>query len=312
MDIIAICIVTYNHEQYIAQALDSVLAQKTEVPVKIFIGEDGSTDNTLNICKEYKIKYPDRIELLERKQNLGLVKNTLDIFSRIRRDGYKYIAMLDGDDYWIDENKLQKQYEYLEKNEDYGLIHTNCELRYGDRLERNAQLNPLQGDVFYRIEDFHVANCTVMFKTSLLEYIDFDEFESQGFFSCDYAMYAVFSKYTKYAFLDEFTAVWRRGHISISNTNSMGKDIAFIENDLRMWNYLGIKFPERFGHSQQEAEAWWNFRVFNIAFRYEDFSLANSILRLKNMQDRKTIMFRLKKIMATNKIFFFFWNKFKN
>jgi len=98
MDIIAICIVTYNHEQYIAQALDSVLAQKTEVPVKIFIGEDGSTDNTLNICKEYKIKYPDRIELLERKQNLGLVKNTLDIFSRIRRDGYKYIAMLDGDD----------------------------------------------------------------------------------------------------------------------------------------------------------------------------------------------------------------------
>jgi hypothetical protein len=105
-------------------------------------------------------------------------------------------------------------------------------------------------------------------------------------------MYAVFSKYTKYAFLDEFTAVWRRGHISVSNTNSKEKDIAYIENDLRMWNYLGMKFPERFGHSQQEAEAWRNFRVFNIAFRYKDFSLANSILRLKNMLDRKTIMFR--------------------
>ena len=305
---IAVCIVTYNHEKYISQAIESVLVQVTDAPFKIFIGEDCSTDKTREVCLEYKNKYPEIFELVLFETNQGLVKNTINLLKRIQGEGYDFVAMLDGDDYWIDKNKLQKQYELFESNNDIGFIHTNNDILWDDgNIERTVKNNPLNGYVFDNIENFNVANCSVMFRTSLLNYIDFDEFVNQGFMSCDYAMYAVFSKYTNFGFLDDYTAVWRRGHSSVSNPNSKHKDIAYIENDLRMWNYLGNRFPERFGHTDKEADAWRNFRVFNIAFRYKDYKLANSILQKNNMQGRKGFSFKIKKLVASNLLLFNLW-----
>ena len=312
MNSIAICIATFNHEKYISQAIESVLMQEINAPFTIFIGEDCCTDKTREICLEYKNKYPEIFELVLSETNQGLVKNTINLLKRIKEDGYDYVAMLDGDDYWIDKNKLQKQYELFEKNGEVGLIHTNNDILWNDgSIERTIKDNPLNGYVFDSIENFNVANCSVMFRTSLLNYIDFDDFVNQGFMSCDYAMYAVFSKYTKFGFLDDYTAVWRRGHTSVSNPNSKHKDIAYIENDIRMWNYLGNRFPERFGHTDKEADAWRNFRIFNIAFRHKDYMLANSILKKNNMQTRNSFSFKIKKLAATNRLSFYLWGILK-
>jgi len=308
MNSIAVCIVTYNHEKYISQAIESVLVQETDAPFTIFIGEDFSTDKTREICLEYKNKYPEIFELILSETNQGLVKNTINQLKRIQDDGYDFVAMLDGDDYWIDKNKLQKQVELFVTNNEIGFIHTNNDILWDDgNIERTIKNSPLNGYVFESIENFNVANCSVMFRTSLLNYIDFDEFVSQGFMSCDYAMYAVFSKYTKFGFLDDYTAVWRRGHSSVSNPNSKVKDIAYIENDIRMWNYLGNRFPERFGHTEKDADAWRNFRIFNIAFRYKDYKLANSILKKNNMQGRNSLSFKIKKLAASNLLLFNLW-----
>lgn len=307
MNCIAICVITYNQENYIAQAIESMLMQDVSIPFTIFIGEDCSTDSTREICINYKDKYPDKIELVLYEQNQGLVKNTLFLLKKIWDAGYSYIAMLDGDDYWIDEHKLQKQYDFLENNEDYGLIHTNNELLWNDKdIEHKPKTNPLKGDVFHTIENFNVANCTVLFRASLLEYIDFIAFTDQGFMSCDYVMYAIFSKYAKFDFLDDFTAVWRRGHDSISNTNDINKDIAYIENGLRMWKYLDSLFSERFGYNEMSANEYKEYRRFNIAFRYKDFNLAQSILKSGNL-GRRNLIFEIKKIAASNKLFFDLW-----
>lgn len=309
---IAICIVTHNHENYISQAIESVLVQETNVPFKIFIGEDCSIDKTREICLEYKNKYPEIFELVLSETNLGLVKNTINLLKRIQGDGYDFVAMLDGDDYWIDNEKLQKQYDLFESDNEIGFIHTNNDILWNDgNIERTIKKNPLNGYVFDCIDNFNVANCTVIFRTFLLNYIDLDEFVNQGFMSCDYAMYAVFSKFSKFGFLNDYTAVWRRGHSSVSNPNNKDKDIAYIENDIQMWNYLGNKFPERFGHTEKDADAWRNFRIFNIAFRHKDYKLANSILKKNNILIKNSFSFKIKKLAASNRLFFYLWGILK-
>lgn len=111
--LVNVWMVTYNHEQYIAQAIESVLMQQTTFPYKIIIGEDCSTDNTRAICTEYQKKYPDKIELLLHKKNLGSQKNSYVVHQACKA---KYVAMLEGDDYWTDPLKLQTQVDFMENN----------------------------------------------------------------------------------------------------------------------------------------------------------------------------------------------------
>lgn len=113
---------TYNHEKYIGQAIESALSQKTNFKYKIIIGEDCSTDNTRNIVRDFQSKYPDKIKAVFNEKNLGVVKNGLQIF---RACYAKYVATLAGDDYWIDNTKLQKQIDFMENNHQYSFTFTN-------------------------------------------------------------------------------------------------------------------------------------------------------------------------------------------
>ncbi len=114
--LIDVLVLTYNQEKYIAEAIESVLMQKTDFNFRIIIGDDCSTDRTREICIDYKEKYPDKIELVFHKQNFGAVKN---FYITYQSCNAKYLAMLDGDDYWTSPIKLQKQIDFLENNGDY-------------------------------------------------------------------------------------------------------------------------------------------------------------------------------------------------
>jgi glycosyltransferase involved in cell wall biosynthesis len=114
---ISVCIITYNHQKFIAKAIDSVLMQSTEYNIEIILGDDCSTDCSTDICKSYEDKYKN-VRLLKRDKNIGMNANWMDT---IRSANGKYIALLEGDDYWIDKYKLQKQVTFLEKNKDYVL-----------------------------------------------------------------------------------------------------------------------------------------------------------------------------------------------
>lgn len=114
--IVSVFMMAYNHEKYVAQALDSVLMQKVDFEYQIVLGEDCSTDNTREIVINYAERYPKKFKLLLHKTNIGAVNNQNLIFAKCTG---KYIAMLECDDYWTDPLKLQKQVEFLEMNEDF-------------------------------------------------------------------------------------------------------------------------------------------------------------------------------------------------
>lgn len=118
---LSVFVVTYNQEKYIRQCLDSILMQNVNFEYEVIIGEDCSTDSTPQICDEYVAKYPF-INVYHHPQNIGLVKNWEFVLNKCTGD---YVAMIEGDDYWVDSDKLQKQVDWLDSHPDYVITSTN-------------------------------------------------------------------------------------------------------------------------------------------------------------------------------------------
>lgn len=134
---LSIYVLTYNHEKFISQALDSILMQKTKYTYEILVGEDCSTDGTRNILKEYEKKYPGKFQMFYREKNMyGQVPNNAnDLRNRCKG---KYIIALEGDDYWMDEYKIEKQIRFLEEHTEYIAVAHNCEVvdENGNEIEK--------------------------------------------------------------------------------------------------------------------------------------------------------------------------------
>lgn len=119
---VTIGITTYNLEKYIAQALESLLIQKTNFGFKILVVDDGSTDNTQAILQDYKQKHPDKVDLILKEKNEGSLESSNMLFNQIKTE---YFSFLDGDDYWLDENRLQKQVDFLDAHPEYTMVGGN-------------------------------------------------------------------------------------------------------------------------------------------------------------------------------------------
>lgn len=128
--LVSICSITYNHAPYIRECLDGFLMQKTDFPYEIIINDDCSTDGTTEIIKEYAEKYPDIIHPIFHDEN-QYQKGVRGMFQHfvIPHAKGKYIALCEGDDYWIDPLKLQKQVDFLESHPDYGMCYTNFNIK---------------------------------------------------------------------------------------------------------------------------------------------------------------------------------------
>nr|WP_214459994.1 glycosyltransferase [Flavihumibacter fluvii] len=124
---------TYNHSSYIARAIEGVLMQKTSFDFNIVIGEDCSNDNTRAIVQDFKEKYPDKIITFFPKANLGMARMFFESYTLCTG---KYIAWLDGDDYWTDDYKLQKQVDFLEANAEF--VMTFHRIKYLDEFEHKS------------------------------------------------------------------------------------------------------------------------------------------------------------------------------
>ena len=117
---LSVVMTTFNHERYIATAIESVLRQQTDFPIEIVIGEDCSTDRTQNIVLDYQSQYPEAIRIARTETNAGWRANYRRTIAAARG---RYIALLDGDDYFTHRKKLQMQVDLLEANPDVGMCY---------------------------------------------------------------------------------------------------------------------------------------------------------------------------------------------
>jgi glycosyltransferase involved in cell wall biosynthesis len=163
LPLVSICCITYNHAAYIAQAMDSFLMQKTNFKYELIIGEDNSCDGTQAVLKKYASAYPDAITVVNHNPNIGAIANQIDTFARARG---KYIACCDGDDFWTDPFKLQKQVDFLEANPAYVIcchhttvINENGEKVYEKELPREMEFGYMDVLLGKREE---TRNCSLM------------------------------------------------------------------------------------------------------------------------------------------------------
>lgn len=170
--LVSICCITYNHAPYIRECLDGFMMQKTNFPIEIIINDDASTDGTTDIIKEYEAQHPDIIKpvyQVENQYSKG-VRGMFPKFCFPRAQG-KYIALCEGDDYWTDPLKLQKQVDFLEANPEYVLCGHNI-TAYN---ERTASFEPFNTgiDGTYELTDLiskgvFCSTLSVVFKREAL------------------------------------------------------------------------------------------------------------------------------------------------
>lgn len=201
---VSVCMITYKHEDFIKQAIEGVLMQKTTFQIELVIGEDCGPDLTREICIAYKKKYPNIIRLNLPEKNLGAQQNFISTYNLCIG---KYIALCEGDDYWIDENKLQKQVDFMEEKPDFSLCsHASYVLMCGNLDEYNSEKTE------YTIDDiiagkFYFITASFLFRRDCFIIPDWFYKVKHG----DYALELIVSLKGKIGYLpDNYMSVYRR------------------------------------------------------------------------------------------------------
>ena len=173
--LVSVCCITYNHEAYIEEALQGFLMQKTNFPFEVLIHDDASTDNTTVIIKDYYKSYPDIIKPIFQTDNQYSKGFSVNHSFNFPRAQGRYIAICEGDDYWVDPLKLQKQANFLEDNPDYVMSGHDVYVinKNGERLRISLLNSHLKRD-FDSKEAMEgrpfVINLTRMFRNLQFEY----------------------------------------------------------------------------------------------------------------------------------------------
>lgn len=207
--LVSVIMITYGHEKYIEEAIRGVFLQKTNFPLELIISNDNSPDSTDEIVKNIIKSAPENISVnyIQHPENIGMHHN---FTSALRTAQGKYIAVCEGDDYWTDENKLQKQIDFLEKNEDFTLTFHNVFIRNGETLSTDLDYEKrLSSKDVYTIDDLSKGNfihtLSAVFRNIKIE---FPEWYFSSFLG-DYPIWMWLSKKGKIKYFPEKMGVYR-------------------------------------------------------------------------------------------------------
>ena len=233
--LVSVKMVTYNHELYIAQAIEGVLIQETEFPIELIIGEDCSTDRTREIVLDYQKQYPNLIRVLISTENVGAARNDVLTYNACRGT---YVAVCDGDDYWTDSSKLQKQVDFLDANPEYAMSgHAAKTIFLGDIAERERFHKPLKIATFDDLLEYHfLPSLSMVFRKRLISKHP-SWFLNVG--SGDIAMELMLAHHGKIYYMDDIMGIKRvhSGGISQTLHKRQGKK-ARLENSLYLYDNL--------------------------------------------------------------------------
>ena len=316
--LVSVRLMTYNHEDFIADAMDGIMMQKTNFDVEVVVGDDFSTDNTLNIIRSYKDSKNIKIRILERKkgdeywhkrQEKGRLYNFINILENCKG---KYIALLDGDDYWTDPLKLQRQVDYLELNRKYVLSYTNCDiyLEKENTLNKNTNNYEKKIDLLNYEEIFNdISNSKLKIKTPTIviksKYVAQIEIKPE-LLRGDIPLLLTYSQCGQIHYLNKSTAVYRFSSNTASRPNELYNKIKFQITGclLRFYFYekYNYKIPVEIISKYQKALIDYSMLSKNKDFIVHDYLSEQTLSIINENFKRSSFM---------NKILFFLKNSRK-
>jgi len=233
--LVSVACITYNHEKFIAQAIEGFLLQKTSFPIEIIIHDDASTDNTKKIVEQYAKINPNLIfPIYQQVNQYSLGNKTLSkyIFPHCRG---KYIAMCEGDDYWTDPLKLQKQVDFLEANQEFsGCFHETQQIfedgKLGKIYGKDANEILITEDTISTLSPFHTSS--FVFRNIIKTFPKW----LHNVVSGDIALFSIVSSYGPLKKIPEIMSVYRKHDGGI--TNSKEVTINFHPHRIELMNYL--------------------------------------------------------------------------
>lgn len=229
---VSICVLTYNQEGTIAQTLNSLLNQICDFDFEILIGEDCSSDRTLEICREFQALYPKKLRVIAAPSNLGVTRNFCAVTKWVSG---KYMAFCGGDDFWHNPSKLALQVGFMEAHRDYGLVHSRCNFlcdATGEvkEFERNDHHS---GKVFEEIliGTYGIITVTALLRTSdFRKYVELEENIKKGYLMEDHPMWLDISYHSLVGYIPVSLATYRVNAESVSHSTNPAKDLAFMSS----------------------------------------------------------------------------------
>ena len=286
---ISVGVITYNQETTIRQTLDSILAQKGEFDLELVIGEDCSIDNTRAICEEYIIHNTSyTIILLKNEHNLGIMANFARVMKACTGD---YVGICAGDDYWCDEEKLQKQLAYFNAHPDVGVVSTSG---YKLLVQKNelvpnaiAPIHPMEdGDIkkFFFTKDYpggvYAMPLTLLIKQELMQYIDFDEFIRRSFPVEDYPMQAILAQHCKWGHINDLCVVYRVYKESATFISfDYPKYLQYYKGLANIRRYLNELFPNDACFSEAWLQEYEFYKEFLLYLHRMEYKKAKELVR---------------------------------
>ena len=202
---VSVCMLAYNHQEFIAQAVEGAIAQSGDFDLELVIGDDASSDDTSAILRTLQEKYPEQIKLRINPKNMGMMGN---LEATLNECSGTYIAMLEGDDYWTDPKKLAKQAEFLEANRDFAICFHPVQVLEPDGFKADRFTNEVASVT--SINDLakgnYIHTCSVVYRAGVFaEYPASFKSSTVG----DYFMHMLFARHGLIKKLPDTMAVYR-------------------------------------------------------------------------------------------------------
>lgn len=231
---------TYNHEKYIRQCLEGFVMQQTNFQIEVIVQDDASTDGTSKIVKEFAEKYSFIIPRIHEVNIYSQGKDLNEYFYNNARG--KYIAMCEGDDYWTNPLKLQKQVDFLEANEEYGMVYTRAKVF---NQKKQTFLKRINGEEYINYEGLLQKNTiptlTSLFRRDIL--IGYYKAVGDNLYKWkigDYPLWLYISKVKNIHFISNVTGTYRLNEESASQTKSHTKKLEYLESIFNVQEYFSL------------------------------------------------------------------------
>lgn len=302
---VSVIVPTYNQETLIARTLDSILSQVTDFKYEIIVGDDHSTDGTLNVCLDYARRFPDIVRVIANEHNKGVRDNYFDCLLQARG---KYIADCGGDDFWIDPMKLQKEADILDSDPEISLVHSAWNFydeptgkisTFKVNENKAALLKPIsrKGELFIpALTDVGgplIHLCSAMYRRdAFMEcyHSDVSLFRNKEFLCEDFQIVVMMARSGKIAYIPDITLNYSVGKPSVMSRDNIEKAFRFYISTIKIINHI----RNRYNVSAGELSDCYRHRLhylLTLAFRLRD----------KKKRDEVASLFRLAGITPSMK-----------